>query len=42
MKKKPFGQELDFVSSVPKDKIDRAETTVVARNPDGSSLSTII
>lgn len=37
---KAVWQELDFVSSVPKDKIDRAETTVVARGPDGASLST--
>lgn len=36
---KAVWRELDFVSSSPKDKIERAETTIVARSPDGASLS---
>src|SRR6056300_795005 len=37
---KAVWKELDFFSSTPKDQIDRAEKTVVARNEDGSSKST--
>jgi len=36
---KAVWKELDFFSSTPKDQIDRAEKTIVARNPDGSSKS---
>jgi len=37
---KAIWKELDFFSATPKDQIDRAENTIVARNPDGSSKST--
>ena len=37
---KAVWKELDFLSATPKDQIDRAENTIVARNPDGSSKST--
>ena len=37
---KAVWKELDFFSSTPKDQIARAENTIVARNPDGSSKST--
>ena len=37
---KAVWKELDFFSATPKDQIDRAENTIVARNPDGSSKST--
>jgi hypothetical protein len=36
---KAIWKELDYYSSMPKDKIDRAEDTVVARNTDGFSKS---
>jgi len=36
---KAVWKELDFFSATPKDQIDRAENTIVARNPDGSSKS---
>jgi len=36
---KAVWKELDFFSSQPKKNIDRAETTIVARNSDGSSKS---
>ena len=36
---KAVWKELDFFSATPKDKIDRAENTIVARNEDGSSRS---
>ena len=36
---KAVWKELDFFSATPKDQIKRAENTVVARNPDGSSKS---
>ena len=36
---KAVWKELDFLSTTPKDQIDRAENTVVARNKDGSSKS---
>ena len=36
---KAIWKELDYYSSMPKDKIDRAEDTIVARNTDGSSKS---
>lgn len=32
-------KELDFLSSIPKEKIERAETSVVARDEKGNSLS---
>ena len=32
-------KELDFFSATPKNKIERAENTIVARNKDGSSKS---
>jgi len=32
-------KELDFLSTLPKENIERAETTVVARDPKGNSLS---
>jgi len=37
---KAVWKELDFFSATPKDQIARAENTIVARNPDGSSKST--
>ena len=37
---KAVWKELDFFGATPKDQIDRAENTIVARNPDGSSKST--
>ena len=37
---KAVWKELDFFSATPKDQIDRAENTIVARNKDGSSKST--
>jgi Rps23 Pro-64 3,4-dihydroxylase Tpa1-like proline 4-hydroxylase len=37
---KAIWKELDFFSATPKDQIARAENTIVARNPDGSSKST--
>ena len=36
---KAVWKELDFLSTTPKDNIDRAENTIVARNLDGSSKS---
>jgi len=36
---KAVWKELDFLSATPKDQIDRAENTIVARNEDGSSKS---
>ena len=36
---KAIWKELDFFSVTPKDQIDRAENTIVARNKDGSSKS---
>jgi hypothetical protein len=36
---KAVWKELDFYSSMPRDKIDRAENTIVARNSDGTSKS---
>jgi len=36
---KAVWKELDFFSAIPKDQIDRAENTIVARNKDGSSKS---
>ena len=36
---KAVWKELDFFSVTPKNKIDRAENTIVARNKDGSSKS---
>ena len=36
---KAVWKELDFFSATPKDQIDRAENTIVARDPDGTSLS---
>ena len=36
---KAVWKELDFFSATPKDQIDRAENTIVARNKDGSSKS---
>jgi len=36
---KAVWKELDYYSSVPRDQIDRAENTIVARNEDGSSKS---
>jgi Rps23 Pro-64 3,4-dihydroxylase Tpa1-like proline 4-hydroxylase len=36
---KAVWKELDFFSTTPKDQIDRAENTVVARNSDGTSKS---
>ena len=36
---KAVWKELDFYSVTPKDQIDRAENTIVARNSDGSSKS---
>ena len=39
-KEKAVWKELDFFSATPKDQIARAENTIVARNPDGSSKST--
>jgi len=36
---KAVWKELDFFSTTPKDHIDRAENTVVARDPDGTAKS---
>ena len=36
---KAVWKELDFYSSMPKEAIHRAENTIVAKNPDGSSKS---
>jgi len=36
---KAVWKELDFYSAMPKDKIDRAENTIVARHSDGTSKS---
>jgi len=36
---KAVWKELDYYSSMPREKIDRAENTIVARNSDGSSRS---
>ena len=36
---KAIWKELDYYSSAPKEHIDRAENTIVARNPDGSAKS---
>ena len=36
---KAVWKELDFLSATPKDHIDRAENTIVARNSDGTSKS---
>jgi len=36
---KAVWKELDFLSTTPKDQIDRAENTLVARNPDGTARS---
>ena len=36
---KAVWKELDFLSATPKDHIDRAENTVVARDPDGTAKS---
>jgi len=36
---KTVWKELDFLSTTPKDQIDRAENTIVARDPDGTSKS---
>ena len=36
---KAVWKELDFFSATPKDQIDRAENTIVARHSDGSSKS---
>mgnify|MGYP000580600370 FL=1 len=36
---KAVWKELDFLSTTPKDQIDRAENTIVARDPDGTSKS---
>jgi len=40
IEEKAIWKELDFFSATPKDQIARAENTIVARNPDGSSKST--
>ena len=37
---KAVWKELDFVSSIPKDQIERAENTIVARDPEGNAKST--
>ncbi|MDA9761357.1 2OG-Fe(II) oxygenase [bacterium] len=37
---KAVWKELDFFSATPKEQIDRAENTIVARNPDGTARST--
>ena len=36
---KAVWKELDFFSTTPKEQIDRAENTIVARDPDGTSKS---
>ena len=36
---KAVWKELDFLSATPREHIDRAENTIVARNDDGSSKS---
>ena len=36
---KAVWKELDFLSALPRENIDRAETTIVARNPDGTARS---
>tara|TARA_Y100001937_G_scaffold74471_3_gene101328 strand:+ start:395 stop:1075 length:681 start_codon:yes stop_codon:yes gene_type:complete len=36
---KAIWKELDFLTAIPKENIDRAENTIVARYPDGSSKS---